>query len=284
MLAQKTRSRRTRSGVTFPGMDPVPNPAVKAFSDSIGDGRALVEVWIRPEGGGFELRHRADLDLDEAALELVRPDDLRRISRTTGGGVFRPNKAAPGLRRGWRCRAASPVELGMALDQLYPGGIPDWYAVQQGNPAVTHFQEFTARQTGLYRVTGLLSGEPASRMIRACCAARFCLRQRLWSAPGAGPDAAAGKSDLPCLEPCALLLDLARRAMKREQEEKVTVPLAASDLEVVIAGLRRALDAGNPAGREGNTMDPANPRRRQLLLELLQSHLPSDPAAGPATE
>ena len=265
-------------------MDPVPNPAVKAFSDSIGDGRAWVEVWIRPLSGGFELRHRADMDLTEAALEWVPLDDVRRISRTTADGVFRPNKAAPGLRRGWRCRAASLSELGMALDRLYPGGIPDWYAAQQGNTAVTHFQEFTARQTGLYRVTGLLSGEPASRMIRACCAARFCLRQRLWSAPGAGPESAAAKSDLPCLEPCALLLDLARRAMKREQEEKISVPLAASDLAVVIFGLRRALDAGNPAGREGNTMDPANPRRQKLLLELLESELPAGPVTGPGKE
>jgi hypothetical protein len=168
--------------------------------------------------------------------------------------------------------------LGIAIDHLYPGGIPDWYAAWQGNPPVTGFREFAARQTGLYRITTLLPGPLANRTIRACCSARFCLRRRLWTAPDLEPDGAAEKSDLPCLEPCALLLDLARRAMKLAQEEKITLPLAAGDLAVLVTALDRALDAGPAGGREGNTSDPANPRRLQLLLENLRGQLPTDAA------
>ncbi len=265
-------------------MVPFPNPALKAFSESVGTGRLLVEVWIRPLASGFELRHREDVDRPDESLESVSLGDLRRISRTTAAGSFRPNKAAPSLQRGWNCRIQSLVELGIAVDHLYPGGIPDWYAGRQANPPVTGFREFTARQTGLYRITTLLPGPLANRTIRACCSARFCLRRRLWTAPDLEPDDATEKSDLLCLEPCALLLDLARRAMKLEQEEKITLPLAAGDLAVLVTALERALDAGPAGGREGNTQDPANPRRLQLLLENLRGHLAAEESDAPGVE
>ncbi len=257
------------------------NPALQAFVHFIGDGRDFVEIWIRRlDGGHFALRHASEAELAFDTLETVDLSGLRRMARVTASGAFRPNKGAPGLRRGWIHTARSISELGAALDALYPGAVPDWYAGQLPVPPITHFKEFTARQTGLYRITQILPATLAARTVQACCGDRFCLRRRLWTTEGLAPDAESEKSALPCLEPCSLLLDLARRAMKLEQEEKQPLAVAQGDLAVLVAALERALEDPRAEVREGNTMDPANPRRIQLLLENLQPQLPAPVAGG----
>ena len=257
------------------------NPALQAFVHFIGDGRDFVEIRIRPlDGGRFEVRHASEAGLPFDSLETVDLAGVRRVARITASGAFRPNKAAPGLRGGWIHTACSVPDLGAALDALYPGAIPDWFAGQRADPPITHFKDFTARQTGLYRITQILPPPLAVRTVQACCGDRFCLRRRLWTAEGLAPDPETAKSALPCLEPCPLLLDLARRAMKLEQEEKQTLSVSQGDLPVLVAALQRALEDPPAAVREGNTMDPANPRRIQLLLETLQPQLPAPPAIG----
>jgi hypothetical protein len=259
------------------------NPALQAFADSIGEERDFVEIRIRRlDGGRFELRHAAEAALPANSLEPVDLPGLRRVSRITASGAFRPNKAAPGLRGGWMHTVRTLPELGLAIDALYPGAVPDWFAGQLPTPPVTHFKEFTARQTGLYRITQILPAPLAARTVQACCGEQFCLRRRLWTTEGVPPDDAGAKSGLPCLEPCALLLDLARRAMKLEQEEKHALAVSHGDLPVLVAALERALEDPSPAVREGNTMDPANPRRIQLLLEVLRPLLPKPEESGAA--
>ena len=65
---------------------------------------------------------------------------LRRLARTNAAGAFRPNKAAPGLRRGWIFTASTVSELERALDHLYPGPLPDWFAGRSAPPPVTPFK------------------------------------------------------------------------------------------------------------------------------------------------
>ena len=149
----------------------------------------------------------------------------------------------------------------------------------EANPPVTDYREFTARQTGLYRITQILPDALAAQAASACCDAKFCLRRRLWTVPGLEPDAAAAKSALLCLEPCALLLDLARRAMKLEQEPKGDFALAESDVPVLVAALETALVHPQPGVREGDSMAAANPRRFQLLLEKLRPLMPANQAS-----
>ncbi len=258
------------------------SPALQAFVDFIGDGRDFVELRIRRlDGSRFELRHASEAELPFDSLETVDLAGLRRVARVTASGAFRPNKAAPGLRGGWIHTACSVPDLGAALEALYPGAVPDWYAGQRAAPPITHFKDFTGRQTGLYRITQILPPPLAIRTIQACCGNRFCLRRRLWTTDGLAPDAETGKSALPCLEPCSLLLDLARRAMKLEQEVKQPLALAQGDLAVLVAALERALEAPRAEVREGNTMDPANPRRIQLLLQSLQPLLSGEKLSGP---
>jgi hypothetical protein len=259
-------------------MKPFLNPALAAFIGSLGDGVDFGPVRVARPAEGFALRHVADLDRADATLRPVAVDQLRALANLSAEGAFRPNKAAPNLVRGWSCTPRGPEELELALDALVPGGLADWHALLTPPTPVCHYREFAERQTGMYRHTAALSDPEAAEVLRACCDARFCTRRRLWSVGDAGPEEPAGKSVVPCLEPCALLLDLARRAERMGREERATLRLGPGDLATLAAALEVAAAHADPDIREGDTGHPANPRRLRLLREKLLPWLP-DPAA-----
>jgi hypothetical protein len=95
------------------------------------------------------------------------------------------------------------------------------------------------------------------------------LKRRLWTVNGLASDAAEEKSLIPCLEPCALLLELARKAMRIEQEEKIELELSPGETATLMAALQIALAQPASIAREADVDQPANPRRLQLLLEKL---------------
>jgi len=244
------------------------NPAVQAFAESFEGEKLWAQVLIRRRGAGFELCHAADRDRPEEALRLLDLPALRELAAVNSAGQFRPLRSAPDLRAGWRARCADLTALDEALRELYPGSIPDWFAARQAAPPVTHYREFTNRQTGMYRTAQKLTDAQAGRVITAGCHARFCLKQRRWTVDGTSVDApGTDKSEIPCLEPCAVLLELARKAARIEQEEAAGVQLPVSDLESMLAAVQLALVGELAGGRVGNVGSPANPRRLQLILE-----------------
>jgi len=251
------------------------NPALTAFCALLKDELLLAQVRVRRQPAGFDLRHVLDRDAADATLKLTPVTDLRALANHTVTGEFRPIKAAPNLRSGWLCHAASEAELEFALNQLYPGALADWFAVQQPTPPVTNYRDFTARQTGMYRITTMLTDAQAAQVIRACCDGRFCLKRRLWTVPGLTPDTADAKSLIPCLEPCAVMLEFARKAVRIEQEEnKPPLTLAPSEVASILGALETAL-AHPPTGqREADLSAASNPRRLQLLREKLQGFAP----------
>lgn len=200
-------------------MNSVMNPALSAFAAAIADELEVAQALVRRDGRGFALRHIADRAAREDNLRIVPVAGLRVLAQCDTSGAFRPLKAAPTLVRGWRARAADDAELGAALEQLYPGAVADWFAARPPVPPVTGYREFTARQTGMYRLTAMLEDAQAARVITTGCDARHCLKRRLWSVAGLAPDEAAGKSVIPCLEPCAVLLESARKAARKQQED-----------------------------------------------------------------
>lgn len=244
------------------------SPAVTAFAALVQPELVLAEVWVHDTGGKYELRHVRDRVSDASALRDVSVEELRAVAQNTATGEFRPIKAAPTLVSGWRAVARNAADLGRALDHLYPGALADWLAVQAGPPPVTHYREYTGRQTGMYRLTQLLSDEQAGRMIAACCGARFCLKRRWWTVPGLAPDTPEGKSLIPCLEPCAVLLEFARKAMRMEQGESAA--MREDDLETIEEALVLALERPAESGREGDFGAALNPRRIEWLLSKVR--------------
>ena len=146
---------------------------------------------------------------------------------------------------------------------------------------VQHYREFTARQTGMYRVTQQLSDLEAAAVIRAGCHAQFCLRKRFWTVDGLNPDGVQdGKSRIPCLEPCPLILELARRGRRLEQESRALVPMGVDDVTTLVRALDTVLTRPDEAVRAGDLADPANPRRIRLLRDRLAGLLPPEPPRG----
>ena len=250
------------------------NPAMAAFATWLAPEKIFGDILIRSIGQDFTLCHAADASIAAGSLQVCGIDGLRTLAANTVGGEFRPLKTAPNLRRGWLTHAHGLSELEMALDHLYPGAVADWYAVNAGDPPITNFRTFVDRQTGMYRTAAMLSDANAAEAIRASCDSRVCVRRRLWTIDGLEQDPAGLKSVIPCLEPCALALELSRRAMRLEQDEKVTVRISIGDLATLAASLDLALAHPSPGVREGDSGHPANPRRILLLKEKLLPYLP----------
>ena len=257
------------------------HPALQAFLAQIGRELVLAQALIRRVEPGYELRHVADRDLAADSLREVRETDLHELARFTAHGAFRPLKAAPSLPAGWRLRVQDDAAFEAALNQLYPGTIADWFAARSPSPPVTNYREFSNRQTGMYRVTTLLDDAQAAQVARACCHKNCCLKRRIWTVNRLAPEPAEEKSLIPCLEPCAVLLEFARKAMRMEQEKKLKLELAPSEASTLAAALRTALAHPDVTLREADFNAPANPRRIQLLLEKIQ---PLAAAGEPSAE
>jgi hypothetical protein len=207
------------------------SPALQWFVQQIGDELIVAQVLVRRFSDGFDLRHVEDREIAADKLKTVGPNDAVAIAQFTQAAAFRPLKSAPTLQRGWRILAKTDLDLEVALGFLYPGFIPDFFAVRTSTPHITHYREFTNRQTGMYRITTFLSDANAFSMAAKCCSAHYCLKQRLWTVEGQPLDEVHGKSIVPCLEPCAILLEYARKVVRTSQRENVPTQRAVEMIE-----------------------------------------------------
>ena len=77
---------------------------------------------------------------------------------------------------------------------------------EAAQPPVTSYREFTSAKPGcIASPTSLTDRWRAA--IHACCHKDFCLKRRLWTVQWPAPDSAGQKSPIPCLEPCAIMLE-----------------------------------------------------------------------------
>ena len=239
----------------------VRNPALEALVASVAPAFVFGQVWLQRGGGEFILQHEADRGAEN--LRAIAVPELRELAQFSERGAFRPLKSAPTLRRGWQCVAQDAAELDAALRHLYPGGVADWFAARQEPPPATSYRTFTARQTGMYRITAMLDDAQVASVARAGCHRNFCLKRRLWIVEGLSPDTSTEKSELACLEPCAVLMEFARAVLRIEQKggEAVSVSGSAAPSD----------QAGGAEVREGDFSSPLNPRFQQWRLGKTQS-------------
>ncbi len=187
-------------------------PAIKAFVEHLRSERTLGQIVVTRVDSGFEVRHAEDQGA--GSLETVASEKLRSLVQFTADGEFRPLKSAPTLRRGWRALAQDSPALEGILNILYPGALADLYAIDAGTGSPTSYHEFTNRQTGMYRITQKLDDCQVVDVIEKCCIPALCLKRRLWSVDGRNTLAFQGNSLIPCLEPCAILLEQARKTAR----------------------------------------------------------------------
>jgi hypothetical protein len=193
------------------------NPWLNFFIGARWDEVVIAQVLVKRTAGGFELRHVDDAGAEVGRLKAVRAIEARRIANFTAAGEYRPLKSTADLARGWMIRANSAEELGEALNHFYPNSLADRFALNQKPTPITGYREFTARQTGMYRITTFLSDADLERVIGGLCSAK-CLKQRLWTSGAIPTERPEGKSAIPCLEPCAILLEAARKEVRALQQ------------------------------------------------------------------
>lgn len=223
------------------------NPDLRAFLASFDTEIVFGQLVVRRLEREFELRHQSDRDAASVDLTFLKGTELRDWSQSAAGGAFRPLKSAPNLRSGWRAVAVDAAALELLLHYVYPGAVADRFAAEEAQPPLTSYRQFTARQSGMYRITTMLDDAIAGAAIRACCHVDFCLKRRLWSVDGLEPDAEQSKSVIPCLEPCALMLEFARKAARLQQDsapapEKPKRDPAESDFDAVNNARRMRFD------------------------------------------
>jgi hypothetical protein len=193
------------------------NPWLADFINARWDEIVIAQIIVKRTPGGFELRHTADERAEVGTLKAIRPIDARKIANFNTAGEYRPLKSTGDLPRGWLVRANSAEELEEALNHFYPNALADRFALNQAPPPITCYREFTARQTGMYRITTFLSDPDLARVIENLCTTK-CLKQRLWTSGEIPTDPPQIKSAIPCLEPCAILLEAARKEVRMLQE------------------------------------------------------------------
>ena len=261
-------------------MTPFVSPAAEALWERIPADSSLIfgPLALTRNPAGIDLRHRDDAGSDASSLRSIPSTDLPGLGQVDALGRFRPNKASPNLVRGWFHITPDAPALDAALDAMLPGGLADWYAVQSGTAAPIPWQQYADRQTGMYRNVALMNEPEAEEVARAGCHPRCCTRQRLWTVGERPPETVMEKSAVPCLEPCALLLELARRAQKTHAtEERSTIVLTQSELVILDSLFNWALEHPDASLREGDLSSPGNPRRILLLREKLLPWLPDKP-------
>jgi len=175
---------------------------------------------------GYDLRHAADGNTEN--LKVYKdPRAAREIARYDAVGNYRPLKTAPNLKRGWIIETGSLEGLEMALEFFYPAALGLWFSWLQGTLRPTSFRETLGRQSGMYRVTQLITEKQSEDLIAHCCSSDGgCLRTILWeirpgeplrSLPASKLSLAGLPSDhmpLICREVCNLVVAAARPIAK----------------------------------------------------------------------
>ncbi len=227
------------------------------------------QLFLRrePPGRGFALCHVVDRDACPEALREVSLAELRRLGQFDLAGQYRPLRSAPTLVSGWRHLAPSERDLGTAVQAVYPGSVPDAWALATGAGIPMRFEDVAARQLGKGKQLQELRGAALVTAVQAGCGAAVCLKRRRWTAANLPVEAGDGKSAIPCLEPCPLFLGFARTCVAMDQQPRVSAEFAPDDWASLLAAVRYATDSPPRGIPEGDLAHPLNRRRLARLIE-----------------
>jgi hypothetical protein len=161
----------------------------------------------------FLLHHMEDKDIS-TLKKISTLGDLREYLKVNEQNEFRPLRASPDLRRGWKFGPLDFYELTEALDFIYPAAIANWAFDQEKNLPITQYSETAERQTGRFWVTRNLSDEAVNEVIEEVCV-KHCLKRRLWGKPAEWKEEASVFPIL-CPEACNYFISKAREQIKGE--------------------------------------------------------------------
>ena len=179
------------------------------------------QIVFRPTSDGFRLCH---VD-DEARTDLqlfTNAEEAAGIALFDDANQYRPLKTAPNLKHGWELCVPDLKDLHLALDLLYPAALGNWRALLLNQTVSSPLRDTVNRQTGMYRITGLITDEEAQGLIEKLCQPG-CLRQIQWPIPSESPHHIPSLKDLEipllCTEACCLLIAEARTTVKSRKPQ-----------------------------------------------------------------
>ena len=144
---------------------------------------AAIPAWRMGEvliERGCELRHRDDAGREDLR-ELASLAEIRELVRLDEKGNFRPLRAAPNLRRGWRYRARGRgLRCGRRSTICIRRRSANAALWREDKLAVTPWRETAERQTGRFRVVRELDDAGVCELVAQVCE-RGCLKRRLWA-------------------------------------------------------------------------------------------------------
>ena len=174
------------------------------------------QAIFKADGDGFLICHAEDTGRGDLQ-NFSDPHDAASIVLYDDAGNYRPLKTAPNLKHGWGLRVASLADLHLALDLIYPAALANWRALLRNEKIASPLRDTVNRQTGMYRVTGLITDEEAQGIIDSLCSPG-CQRQIQWPIPShaAPPIISIQENEIPllCIDACSLLIAEARRVVK----------------------------------------------------------------------
>lgn len=139
----------------------------------------------------------------EAQIESTE-DALRDRVRYDDSGRYRPLPGAANLPTGWRVRTGPALPLSLALDTVYPLAMLHRSQQRAGVLRVVSLQDALQRQTGRYARAASLP--PAAREVAAAVLCGRCVKRPVWRG------AATDSDEIPCPEPCSVMVSLCRDA------------------------------------------------------------------------
>ena len=185
-----------------------------------------------------------------AEVEIDSNEDvLRTWVRQNDNGRYRPLSGAADMRHGWRVRCNAALPLAEALDAVYPLATRHIEQYRAEALEVVPLQRVLERQSGRYARAVTLP-QPA-REVAADVLCGRCVKWPVWR------DAGRVCDDIPCPEPCSVMVSLCRDASVWELEPPPcaavdpALPWAAFDSagnEIREFYLRKRFESSNPVG------------------------------------
>jgi hypothetical protein len=168
---------------------------------------------------------------------------LREHLRLDECGRYRPLSGARTMPGNWRISLPETLTEA-AIETIYPQALLHQEQASQGALRIVPFEAVVERQRGRYRVAGELDEEGRERSRQALCGG--CARTPAWA------DDSAPEGDIPCPEPCSVMIALCREAaLWRKDPPRATTPdpgVPFADFSTPGNEIREAFLAGAPAG------------------------------------
>jgi len=135
---------------------------------------------------------------------ISTPDEVLTHTRTDNLGRYRPLSGAKTLPTGWRARFGEDLPAERAIEQVYPLALTHQRQFASGTLRVVSLEDVLSRQSGRYEEVASLSANARNRVVETVCGE--CVRRPVWDG------ASCSRDEIPCPEPCSVLVAFCREA------------------------------------------------------------------------